>query len=321
MLFARLFGLTAVVDSGILFRPSATVDDFSNITDLLMELGQAKGWLRESAWWTLINAVRGLLSSTVEWRDEAIQEVLQKVQEEKLWTQEKLALVLLLQSETSLDLKDCLSPTFRHTPLLASGNLSTLAKILKETDSEDEESGATIQSTGSWKPQLHFVWDMILDSYFSTKSTMSPGQAPFEALFHTVVDESLFANTSSPQRRYWGFQVFQRALPLADIWTMPQLFTPNFMRCWMNNLSSSDRYLHKAAQGTAKVVQEVAKENPNVGFALLSRLIGKGGRPDFDKATKTKTVEAIMGSLDTAGVEEYVMYLLSVIRGSHEQEK
>lgn len=125
--------------------------------------------------------------------------------------------------------------------------------------------------------------------------------------------ESLLANTASPQKRFWGFQVFISSLPRVDADIMPQLFTPNFMRCWMNNLSSQDRYLHKAAQQTANIVQDVAKANPKVGFALLSRLIGKHGRADFDKVTKTKTVERILSNLNEEGVREYVGYLKGVV--------
>ena len=60
--------------------------------------------------------------------------------------------------------------------------------------------------------------------------------------------ESLFASTSSPERKYWGFQVFQKALPRVSAGDMPMLFTKNFMRSWINHLSNSDRYLHKAAR-------------------------------------------------------------------------
>lgn len=90
------------------------------------------------------------------------------------------------------------------------------------------------------------------------------------------------------------------------------------MRCWINNLSSTDRYLNKAALQTAKVVQEVVKAHPKVGVALLSRLVGKNGRMDFDKATKTKTVEGILGSLDSKGVMEYVVYLQAIVVGGQD---
>ena len=59
--------------------------------------------------------------------------------------------------------------------------------------------------------------------------------------------DSLFSATASPHRKYWGFQVFQKALPRVDANTMPMLFTRNLMRSWINHLSHKDRYLHKIA--------------------------------------------------------------------------
>ena len=60
--------------------------------------------------------------------------------------------------------------------------------------------------------------------------------------------ESLFASTASPERKYWGFQIFQKALPRVREADLPMLFTKNFMRTWINHLSNTDRYLHKAAK-------------------------------------------------------------------------
>ena len=88
----------------------------------------------------------------------------------------------------------------------------------------------------------------------------------------------------------------------------------------MNNLSSSDRYLHKAAVQIAHLVQNIVKTTPTVGFTLLATLVGKHGRPDFDRVTKTKTVESIMGSLNAEGVTEYVNYLQRVILVAEEPQ-
>ncbi|WVF67165.1 hypothetical protein IAT40_001911 [Kwoniella sp. CBS 6097] len=315
MMFARLFGLTSIVQSKSLFAASATQADFQKVVQELIKLGQGKAWIRESAWWTIIGAVQGLLESEVEWKDAALEEVVKDVLGEQGWTQEKVALVLLLEDKVkTIDWKTYFAPTFKYTPLLNSHNLVTLGRVLKEASAEDDE-GVAASTSGSWKPQLHFVWNIILEHYFpqSGSSSTSGSEAPFQDFFRVVVDESLFSNTASPQRRYWGFQVFERSLPLLPASQMPLIFTPNFMRCWMNNLSSSDRYLHKAALGIAKRVQEVTKENPKVGFTLLCQLVGKHGRQDFDKVTKTKTVENIMGSLNAEGVNDFVAYLQEVI--------
>ena len=54
---------------------------------------------------------------------------------------------------------------------------------------EDEEEGISVAgSTGSWKPQLHFVWDIIFDEYFSDKRSDAAGRAPFQDFFRVVVD-------------------------------------------------------------------------------------------------------------------------------------
>ena len=87
----------------------------------------------------------------------------------------------------------------------------------------------------------------------------------------------------------------------------------------MNNLSSSDRYLHKAALQIAHALQDIVKANPTVGFTLLSQLVGRHGRPDFDKITKTKVVEGIMGSLTVEGVMQYVEYLQGIILGQEDK--
>lgn len=62
--------------------------------------------------------------------------------------------------------------------------------------------------------------------------------------------ETLFATTSSANKKHWGFQIFQKALKKADLETVPMLFTKNFMRSWINHLSKRDRNLHKIALQT-----------------------------------------------------------------------
>ncbi|GMK55691.1 hypothetical protein CspeluHIS016_0207470 [Cutaneotrichosporon spelunceum] len=304
MMFARLFGIMAIVDSDLLFASSATLDDLTTVVDSLLALADAKAWLAEAAGWALLRVAEGLIASEVEWKDEALAAITERVYADRVWSPEKAALTLALQrGAPELDWKALLAPTFKTTPLLASANLITLGRVLKEGGEDDAR-------TGMYQPKLHYVWDGILAEYF-THSTQ--GIASFAEFFRTVVDEALFANTSSAERKYWGFQVFERALPLLPAESVPLIFTPNFMRSWMNNLSSSDRHLHKAAVQVARKVNEHVKADPTAGFTLLSQLVGKHGRPDFDRVTKTKTVEGIMSSLSVDGVEKYVAYLENVL--------
>jgi len=318
MMFARLFGIIALADSGTLFASTARLEDFVTVVDSLMALGDAKEWLAEAAGWGLLRVAEGLADSSVEWKAEALKVMTDKLYSNSTWTPEKIALTLSLSAKApELDWKALVAPTFKHTPLLAPQNLSILGRVLKEGGVVSESETASTRA-GTYKPQLHYVWDVILNTYF--KGETPAAVAPFADFFRVVVDESLFANTSSPERKYWGFQVFERALPLVDSASVPLVFTPNFMRSWINNLSSSERYLHKAAVSAAKVVQDHVKASPAAGFTLLSQLVGKHGRPDFDRVTKTKTVESIMANLTPEGVSDYVAYLENVILGGDDKD-
>ena len=101
LLFARLFGLTSVVQSGLLYRPTATIDDFKTVVHELINVGKAKAWLRESCWWAVIKAIEGLEAGQVEWRQQAGEWTAELVfadQEGKMdWTPEKVALGLKMQ--------------------------------------------------------------------------------------------------------------------------------------------------------------------------------------------------------------------------------
>jgi hypothetical protein len=69
--------------------------------------------------------------------------------------------------------------------------------------------------------------------------------------WHLSAAESLFSGSASNERKYWGFVIFQRALPRVKAADLPMLFTRNFMRTWINHLSHFDRYLHSFAKQIA----------------------------------------------------------------------
>lgn len=337
MLFARLFGLTSVIQSGLLTRqtplpsssvPPSSLAGYKEVLEALLALGEKKSWLRESAWWTIglaIDRLHAASANDCTWRDDAVRATIDAVYKEesrKGWTPEKVGLTLKLRARFSAhDWRGLLQPTFKSDDVLATANLATLAKILRET--EDEESDVSA-ATGAWKAQVHWVWDAILDELLPSTSTPSPS---FPDFFRIVVDESLFAATASAERKLHGFQVFSKALEritstenqTADAsLTISSLFTKNFMRCFVNHLSKPDRYLHKAARQLAADLQKTVQARPRVGLALVLQLTGVHGNAQFDRLTKTKTVEGVLGAMDAGGIEEYVGYLLAQQDGEGE---
>lgn len=63
------------------------------------------------------------------------------------------------------------------------------------------------------------------------------------------------------------------------------------------------------------------KSNPHLGFALILQLTGVNGSQQFDKLTRTKTVESILTSMDAEGVRNYIDYLLAQVNTSEANEK
>ncbi|QRW14703.1 DNA polymerase phi subunit [Ceratobasidium sp. AG-Ba] len=325
-LFARLFGLTAVIQSGLLFRntllpssvgsalPSSSLAAYQTTISELLDLGGKKSWLRESAWWAIILAVKSLYTSLpeVEWKKEAADWTVETVYHGTRaaeWTPDKLALTLCLQKlDPTRPWKELLAPTFRGGLLLSSANLPMMAKILKEVEDSDEPDVKHVQG-GQFKVQIHSVWSAILQALADGKHKVS-----FAEFYKVCVDESLFAATSSSERKSWGFQVFERALEILPSGEFQYLFTPNFMRSWINHLASPDRTLHKAAKKSAAEIVKAVERHPGIGFSLVTHLQGAHGNQQFDRITRTKTVETILASTDIGGVKKYTASLIAQFR-------
>ncbi|KAJ6496539.1 DNA polymerase phi-domain-containing protein [Mycena vitilis] len=328
VIFARLFGLTAIVQSGLIVRTkplpfsassetsASSLTSFQSAISSLVELGEKKSWLRESAWWSLGLAIDALRISDVPWKDGAFDATVECVfGENTVWSPEKVAITLKLQNiQPDRDWRKFLCPALKSPDLLANANLQTLGKILKETATEaDNENGAPKSAAGSWKPQLHFVWSIILDQLLPGPNSVVFTKGSFQEFFRVVVDESLFSATSSQERKYSGFQVFRKALPRVTEENMPMLFTKNFMRSWINHLSHPDRYLHKVARQVATDIQTFVQKQPQLGFALILQLTGVNGSQQFDKLTKSKTVESILASMNTGGITSYIHHLVAQV--------
>lgn len=60
-------------------------------------------------------------------------------------------------------------------------------------------------------------------------------------------------------------------------------------------------------------MQAFVADKPQLGFALILQLTGVNGSQQFDKLTKTKTIESILSSLDARGIQSYIDHLLGQI--------
>jgi DNA polymerase phi len=142
VLFARLFGLTAVIQSGLLVRtkplPSSaalpsTLLSYQETIIQLLSLGEKKSWLRESACWAVGLAIDALGESNVSWKKDAVDATIQSIfVQNKSWSPEKVAMTIKLQNwYPEREWRKILSPSFNDPDLLSTRNLQTIAGLLK----------------------------------------------------------------------------------------------------------------------------------------------------------------------------------------------
>ncbi|KAH9048219.1 DNA polymerase phi-domain-containing protein [Lactarius hengduanensis] len=350
LLFARLFGLASIVHSGLLIRthpplpqsPSApsTPESCEAVLKALRTLAHAKSWLAEPAYWAVGSAL-DLLAATrdadVPWREKVVRALLEEefgetspveeraAKSEVVWTPEKIALALRAQRlwpEREHEWRWLWTPTFKRGNIFHQANLVTLARILRETGFEGEGDNAVVTVPGrAWRPQVHHIWDELLDQLLPLEGSGHTPKGSFPEFFRVVVDESLFSVSASNERKYWGFVIFKKALPRIKATDLPMLFTKNFMRTWINHLSHPDRYLHSFAKQIATDILSIVQKDPSLGFAFVLQLTGTHGNQQFDKLTRTKTVESILTTTNAEGIKDYIAHILGQVDGTSSSAK
>ena len=141
-LFARLFGITSIIHSGLIVRNStlptsstsaSSLESYELAITTLVALGEKKSWLREGAWWALASAIETLAKSEVGWKEQGVQVTLDSIYAKGSgWTPETLALTLRLQALfPEKDWGPLLSPVFKSVDILATRNLKVVTNILK----------------------------------------------------------------------------------------------------------------------------------------------------------------------------------------------
>ncbi|OLL25975.1 DNA polymerase V [Neolecta irregularis DAH-3] len=281
--FARIFGVEALLKSRVLSRESVTDEDFQSVINLLLVLAQSKSWLRESCAKILCEVILRYPAHTSS--------ILSKIHETNLAkTSDGVAIILTASSLPNHPKLPCL--VWRHGCPLHLSSLSLLSKVLRQSSSSEKEKAPS----EIWKARIHFVWDLIMDKYASNSDKV----CPFADFWKTVVDEGLFSASSSPERKYWGFQLFERALRIVSTSQISSIFSQNFLRCMINQLGDSERYNYKAAKKASSAIVSAAEKRPEISYSILKILLSE--TINFDTITKTKTVEGLLKTLDEIAV-------------------
>eukprot|EP00658_Telonema_sp_P-2_P073600 TRINITY_DN6269_c0_g1_i1.p1 TRINITY_DN6269_c0_g1~~TRINITY_DN6269_c0_g1_i1.p1 ORF type:complete len:707 (+),score=208.11 TRINITY_DN6269_c0_g1_i1:72-2192(+) len=282
-LFGRVFGLMAVVRSGRCDAEAAEA-----VIDSAATLMNSKSYMPPVVVAVLVELVDRLGSDLVPQLVDPLKRVLDLPPEEYNASLLQLLLHLHLhhmEGEAVLEMV----PRWRGItiPILSAENMDKLSAALMDSST----------------PTVHPVWDYVLHA-----TEDKAGQAFLRRLWSEVVDSGLML--SSHERKAVGFDLAERMLGQMKPRDVPVVLSSAVLSCAVNSLKNPEAFLHDRAKKFADTLSKVPETNPSLHFPLLCEL---SQRVNFDKVTKTGTVQALLSQLDGSGVDEYAEFLRSML--------
>ena len=329
-----------MIKSGVLFGPGANNSSWSHILDHVFELAKKKAWLREECGWILYKSIQNLKIKT-HGEIYARKLVDKFIENDLAKSPEGVATWLGIQS--TFPTVSLPTSVWQHQSPLHRKEKTTLSKILKEASTGGAlqgEANSKVSQNSTWSPNLHFAWDVVLSCSLQPEIVSKrkfPEAIDFKDFWTEAVDsksfsfvicacsfclDGLFSASASDQRKYWGFVLFQHAFRIAPADLIPVVFSKNFMRCFMNQLASSDRYLHRNAEKVVKSLNSRLETDSSIAITVLACLLkAPNGCVNFDQITKTKTVEKLLPHVDDNNLGDLVQFYAEIMQDPNTQEE
>ncbi|THW91439.1 hypothetical protein D6D15_03852 [Aureobasidium pullulans] len=290
-LTGRCFGFKSLIQSQLLFAKGVSITEWEKVLDHIFKLATETTWLRRECGVTLYETL-ATLTQIKDLDIEYVDLLIQRLEPFKLTrTPEGLAIWLT----TSVLFPDAKLPkgSWNHNDPLSSKERGTVAKILRDNGAQSED-GPTGNSTGAAQSSPSFAWSIILSHLYKRHKPSKKSEekvSDFEKFWLEAVDQGLFAASASTERKSLGLQVVSMGISTAPVQLLHAVFSPNAMRCIINQRAGQDRYLHEAAKGPLSQMVARSKADQESIPVMLKGLLSGNGAVDFDRLTKSKTAE------------------------------
>lgn len=335
-LYGRVFGFEACITSGLVIArngegaPSVVAcDDWVKLLNLVVGLAKDVPWLREQCGLLLCNAVKlfknhaaGHASSQRQVH-QYVEETLKAICAQGLAkTPEGVAVWLTAMyefPEASFPKK-----IWHKADPRSKKERQVLANVMREnfahTSAADKKATSEVKS-GTAHSSLNFAWSVIYDGY--VRDLGAVGAEGFRAasegwqrFWKDIVDDNLFAASASLQQKHWGLQYFSRVIAGARGEMISSIFTPNLMRCLVNQARDGERYLHDTAKGVLADMCVQVKKHPGLAEVMIPRMLSRDGSASFDQLSKTKTTENLLVAADDAAMDTIVQCYWGAMRNA-----
>lgn len=303
-LLGRRFGYQAVLQSGAGSHKAVSSQEWQDFVAAVMALMSERQWLRRECGAMLYEYLVGAGKALPVDR---LQVLVDALHANSLWkTPEGVAVwITLAKSSTKVKLP---KGVWHHNDPLSANERTVIGKVLQEIPIDDEQQGGKAGS-GSRQTAPSFAWTVILAELYGGQRSAKE----FSQFWTQVVESGLFHASSSSERKALGFQVLAMAISTAPSPLLRQLFTPNLTRCIINQRAGSQRYLFDATKSALNSAIARSKQDPKATSGLVQGLIEEEA-PNFDQATKTKTVETLLGQANADALLEIVTFVQQLMR-------
>ncbi|RIA87347.1 DNA polymerase phi-domain-containing protein [Glomus cerebriforme] len=315
-IFGRVLSLMSVIRSGILWRETSSDEDYREVINDLLACANCKPYVRETCYQVIVSSIPLLKETSFE--EKAISHLISIMKERNgksggINNPDDLNLAIVIEVQyPDIILNNQWKQVmvkWNNPHILHPENLEKLTEVIQAK--KPGKAAAEIQQ--NQENRIHSVWNTILRWIISPPDNKLGKQTvTFAKFWKVAVDECLFDDDATYQRKFWGFQLFEKTLHLCPEEKISFLFTPNFMRTLINHSYEKDRYLHEAATSSLKVIEQVAEENQKKALIIVKQFLGQNYDRDFDKVSKTNTVKKIFSVINNQTIEEYVLYLKSI---------
>lgn len=197
---------------------------------------------------------------------------------------------------------------------------SALVGILRgsgEEHAREDPDNAKAQR-GAPQAMPSFAWPVVLTAVIE-RDSIKVDKPIFPRFWIEAVDDAYFSATASTEKKAVGLQIFSLAINLVPSTMIQETFTPNLVRCIVNQRSNLQSNLHQSARSPLDLLISKAKKEPHVGQVAALALLADG-RYNFDPLTKTKTVEALLLASPTQERGTVLPYLRKSIQAPQTTE-
>jgi DNA polymerase phi len=304
-LLGRRFAYQAVLQSEVAANAGVSLVEWREFVSAVLELMCEKQWLRRECGTMVYEWLANVrMAPPVE----RLQVVVDGFGVKGMWkTPEGVAIWMLLARR--FEGVKLPKSVWQHNDPLSSSERALLSKVLQEVPIDDDHAQTGGKATaGTRQAAPSFAWSVILKELLA-EERYERNLEDFPKFWKQAVDEGLFGASSSPERKALGLQVFSLAILLAARWQIRQLFTPNLMRCILNQRASTQSYLFDAAKVPLNQLIAQSKLDLYATSSIVEGLLEVA--VNFDQVTKTKTIETLLSNTNAVALSDVVLVLRS----------